>query len=778
MTELAAPRRSGARTGTAVAAAIAVLLGALALDPVFAARTWLAPVGLAVAVVGLGGAALRGGLARLLAADGTSRLAGAPGALVPLGQAVGVLCLLTVLFAPDDAFAGILPTPTSVGALGSVLADGMTEIREQATPALPLTGLVALTTLFVALIALAVDLVAVAGRQPALGGLGLLVLYCVPVSTITGDIALVSFLAPAVGFGLLLWADQRGRLAGGDRAGSRSPLGTGTLTAVRTGALALVAGIVLPVLVPTLAEGSLATGLGGTGRGTGSTGTALDPVAEMRGQLVLPKPRDLLQVSSSVDDPGYLRSVALDVYDGTGWRLSNLDGEASINQDGPLVTLPTRETTREVTATITATGHDDRFLPTLSAPRSIALRGGGDDDWRIDPATDTVFGRTVSTAGRTWSVVAEEPEPTVEQLGAAADLAPGDRMRRYTTLPPLDPSVTDLVGRLTAGARSPYERVLAVYDHLTNRANGFTYSLSTSPGTSGDDLANFLRLKRGYCEQYAGAMAALVRAAGVPARVALGYTTGTSDGVRTRTITTDDAHAWVEVWFTGIGWVTFDPTPLGAGRAVTLPWAPRADATVDPATVPPAPDGAPVLPTGPQAQINRDDRYTPLRVPVTASGSPLVGRLTGGGVTGLVLVLAAVPWAVRRRQRSQRVSDGRPAALWDELLAITTDLGIAVPRAATARASARQLAERVAGVAPAAVPAVRELALAEERSVYGPPGAGATPQLRDALAEVRRGLLRTVPRRRRLVAAVWPASTVRAAAEWLSSHTPRRPRSV
>ncbi|MCW2678051.1 MAG: Transglutaminase [Modestobacter sp.] len=777
MTELVAPPPTGPRTGTAVAAAIAVLLGALALDPVFAARTWLAPVGLAVAVVGLGGAGLRAGLARLLAADGTSWPAGVLGALVPVGQAVGVLCLLTTVFAPDDAFAGILPTPTSVGALGSVLASGMAEIREQATPALPLTGLVALTTLFVALIALAVDLVAVAGRQPALGGLGLLVLYCVPVSTITGDIALFSFLAPAVGFGLLLWADQRSRLARGDRAGSGSPLGTGTLTAVRTGALALVAGVLLPVVVPTLAEGSLATRLGGNG-GTSSTGTALDPVAEMRGQLTLPKARDLLQVSSSVDDPGYLRSVALDVYDGTGWRMGNLDGEASISQDGPLVTLPTRETAREVTATVTATGHDDRFLPTLSAPRFIDVRGGGNDDWRIDPATDTVFGRTVSTAGRTWSVVAEEPEPTVEQLRAAPDLALGDRMRRYTTLPQLNPSVTDLVGRLTAGARSPYERVLAVYDHLTDRANGFTYSLSTSPGTSGDDLANFLRLKRGYCEQYAGTMAVLVRAAGVPARVVLGYTPGDSGGGHTRTITTDDAHAWVEVWFSGLGWVTFDPTPLGAGRAVTLPWAPRADATVDPATVPPAPDAAPVLPTGPQAQINRDDRYTPLRVPVTASGSPLVGWLSGGGVAALALVLAAVPWAVRRRQRSHRVSDGRPAALWDELLATTTDLGIAVPPTATARVSARQLAERVAGVAPAAVPAVRELALAEERSVYGPPGAGATPQLRDALAEVRRGLLRTVSRRRRLGAALWPASTVGAAAQWLSSHIPRRPRPV
>ncbi|SDX95289.1 Transglutaminase-like enzyme, putative cysteine protease [Modestobacter sp. DSM 44400] len=772
----------GGRTGTAVAATVAVALGALALDPVFAARTWLAPVVLAIAVVGLGGAALRAGVARLLPADGGSaRLAGVSGVLVPVVQVLAVLFLLTVVFTPDDAFAGLVPTPTSLGELGTVLSDGMAEIREQATPALPLTGLVALTTVFIALVALAVDLVAVAGRQPALGGIGLLVLYCVPVSTISGDVALVSFLGPAVGFGVLLWADQRTRLAGGGRAGSGAPLGTGTLAAVRTGALALVVGLLLPVLVPTLAEGSLATGLGAGGDGTSSTGAALDPVAELRGQLNRPQPVDLLEVTSSVPDPGYLRAVALDVYDGAGWRMSNLDGEESIAGDGPLVPLPARESTRKVTATLTAIGHDDQFLPTPTAPQSIDVQGG-DDAWRIDPTTDTVFGRGVTTSGRTWSVSAEEPRPTAEQLAAAPELGPGDRMRRYLELPQLDASVTALVGQLTNVAQSPYERVLGIYDHLTDRANGFAYSLTTTPGTSGDDLVDFLRLKRGYCEQYAGAMAVLVRAAGVPARVVLGYTPGQADADgengRTRTVTTDDAHAWVEVWFSGLGWVTFDPTPLAAGRAVSLPWAPRADATTDPTVEPTVPGTTPAVPTGPQAQINRDDQYTPLSLPATDPGSALTSWLTGGGLAVLALLLAAVPWAARRRQRFQRVADGRPGALWDELLSTTADLGIPVPRTATPRTLARQLAELMSGASPAAVSAVRELALAEERSVYGPPGAGTTPELRDALQEVRRGLLRTMSRRRRLTTALWPASTVSAAGEWLAVHTPRRPRSA
>ena len=70
-------------------------------------------------------------------------------------------------------------------------------------------------------------------------------------------------------------------------------------------------------------------------------------------------------------------------------------------------------------------------------------------------------------------------------------------------------------------------------------------------------------------------MAVMVRAAGVPARVVLGYTPGTEQDDGSRLITSDDAHAWVEVYFDGLGWVPFDPTPLGVDRSLDLPWSPR-----------------------------------------------------------------------------------------------------------------------------------------------------------------------------------------------------------
>jgi transglutaminase-like putative cysteine protease len=777
------PRAAQSRAGTALAAAVAVLLGALALDPVFASRLWIVPVFLVVATVALGGIGLRAAVERLADRRGPGRppsplLVGAARGLVPVGQLVLVLVVLTRVFTAEHLWAGLVPTPDAVADLARQLADGAAEIQEQATPALPLTGLVALTTLFVALLALAVDLLAVPARQPALGGLGLLVLYCVPVSTVTGSMALISFAGPAAGFAVLLWADQRGRLVDSARGGSGSPLGTGTLPALRTGAVALVAGVVLPLFVPMLAEGSLASGWGGSGTGNG-LGSSLDPVAEMAGQLTRPDPQDLLVVDASVDDPGYLRAVALDEYSDSGWHMSNLNGQQSIAQGRSLAPLPRTETSRQVTEQITVVGHDDQFLPVAYSPLSVDVQGGDDRAWRFDRAGSTIFGRDVTTAGLSYSVTAAQPEPSVEDLEAATGAPSDEDLQRYTALPELDPSVTDLAASLTVGTQTPYDRVRAVLDHFTDRSHGFVYSLSTAPGTTGDDLADFLRLKRGYCEQYAGAMAVLVRAVGVPARVVLGYTPGQVQPDGTRLVTTDDAHAWVEAWFGGLGWIPFDPTPIAPNRAVDLPWAPRVETTDDTVAEPTVPGATLPVPSGPTAQIDRDDQFIPLDQQALQGDVSLTPWFAGAGAVVVLVGLGALPSAVRRRARRRRLADGSAGALWEELLATTTDLGITVPRTSTARQLARQLAEQLSGVEPAAVPAVRALALAQERAVYGPPAPGAAdPAAATALRTVRRALLRQASRGRRLQATLWPASTLADVAGWLAAHTPRRLRAA
>jgi transglutaminase-like putative cysteine protease len=769
--------------GSAVVAAVATLLGSLALLPVFSSSAWLLPVFAAVVVVLAGGVLLRtAGPAVWAALTGGRPVPGTASGvgvvLVPVGQLVLLACLLTALYAPARAVAGVLPTRASLLQLAGVLTDGMAEMREQATPALALTGLLALTTLFIGLVAVVADVVAVAARQAALGGIGLLVLASVPVTTTVGAIGLVALAAPAAAFALLLWADQHRRLpARGRPAGT--VLGTGVVAAVQTGVAALLAGLVIGALVPTLREGSLATGLGG---GTGSsTGTSLDPVAALRGQLTLPEPIPLFRLDASVSDPGYLRAVALDQYDAeTGWSMSNLDGETSIAEDDRLAPLPLEQLGRPVRASVRVLQHDDRFLPLPFSPLSVRLEDADPDDWRFDPATGTVFGRNVSTGDLRYTVSAVEPRPSPDLLASVSPLLPFDEVQeRFTLLPELDPSVTDLVASLTGDAGAPYERVRRIHDYLTNRSNGFIYSLSTEPGTSGDDLVDFLRLKRGYCEQYAGTMAVMVRAAGVPARVALGYTPGSTEREGTRLVTSDDAHAWVEVYFDELGWVPFDPTPIAAGRAVDLAWAPRAG-TQDSAESAGAP--APTAPS-PATAAPREDRAAeavPTAPSDRATSDVLRPLLAGAGIALLGAALLAAPAGIRTLQRRRRVAEGTAGALWDELTASARDLGVPLHPARTPRQTAGELLARLpkAG-APAGAPAtdaVHLLARAEEMASYGRDGgAGAVhPDAVPALRTVRRTLLRSASRRNRMLARWWPASLMAGAAGRLAGQVRER----
>jgi len=121
-----------------------------------------------------------------------------------------------------------------------------------------------------------------------------------------------------------------------------------------------------------------------------------------------------------------------------------------------------------------------------------------------------------------------------------------------------------LARQLADGAQTPYELVQRVLAHL--RGDAFTYD-EDPPRRQLPLSAFLLRDRRGYCQQFAGAAALLLRLGGVPTRVAAGFTSGTPEreGKTTEWVVRDwDAHAWIEVWFPEVGWVQFDPTPTSA----------------------------------------------------------------------------------------------------------------------------------------------------------------------------------------------------------------------
>jgi transglutaminase-like putative cysteine protease len=133
-----------------------------------------------------------------------------------------------------------------------------------------------------------------------------------------------------------------------------------------------------------------------------------------------------------------------------------------------------------------------------------------------------------------------------------ADPSYGD-FRRYRPL-------HDTAARVTREARTPYEAVLALESWFRGRG-GFRYDESPPHNPRSPLVAFVTRTKAGYCQHFAGAMAAMLRMLGVPARVAVGFTSGQKRAENTWVVTDHEAHAWVEVWFPRHGWIPFDPTP-------------------------------------------------------------------------------------------------------------------------------------------------------------------------------------------------------------------------
>ena len=141
----------------------------------------------------------------------------------------------------------------------------------------------------------------------------------------------------------------------------------------------------------------------------------------------------------------------------------------------------------------------------------------------------------------------------------------------------VDSRVAAIAREVTADAPTGFDRAVALTEYFSGPGSPFTYDLATAPGNGDDALVEFLTTgRRGYCEQFASAMAVMLRTLGVPARVAVGFTGGRATDGGTRAVSTADAHAWVEAWFPAAGWTTFDPTPLTDGRAIVPPYVARA----------------------------------------------------------------------------------------------------------------------------------------------------------------------------------------------------------
>ena len=174
-------------------------------------------------------------------------------------------------------------------------------------------------------------------------------------------------------------------------------------------------------------------------------------------------------------------------------------------------------------------------------------------------------------AGTTYTIISRRPNFSPDALRAATGAYPAEATRNDLALPGnISPRVRALANQLTAHAPTAYDKAVALRDYLLTIPYDF-YPPPQPPGS--ETVDNFLFVdKRGVCEQFATALAVMLRTLGIPARLVAGYGAGQYNGLSGfYTVRASDAHAWVEAYFPGYGWVPFDPTPGWTPSPYTAP---------------------------------------------------------------------------------------------------------------------------------------------------------------------------------------------------------------
>lgn len=724
-TALAAPTAFGA---------LAVIGGATALTPLIAGGSWLVPIAEVVAVIWLVGVG--------------SRLLGAPAWAVSLLQVVAFCCSITGLHLRSGV-GGILPGPAAFGEAAAIVRVAWDQIMTTVPPVSVTAELSFFVTVAIGALALVVDQLIAGARAPALVALPLLGLYSVPAAIASELLPWYAFVLPAACFAAVLATAQ----PRSERLQAPAALSL-AITGVVIGVAAIGAAVALS---------DAAVGIGTEGRlphtGGSSGEVGLSPWARLRGNLTDKNPVDMARIEG-MSAPEYLRTFALEKWEpDEGFVLGTVRAD-SRNIDGrALGTGPAAGTTE--TVTITPEHYRDKYLPIYLGTSAVNGLGSG---WNFDSGLRTIF-RSAATTPAPYTVITGDAVATEAEL--RTDTVNGHQ--GLTTTGDLPAEVSELAKQLTSAATNPFDKVDALLNFFTDPANGFTYSLQTPAGDSGDALVDFLSNRTGYCEQYAATMAIMIRSLGIPARVGVGFTQGARQPDGSYLITSNNAHAWVEVPFDDAGWITFDPTPSVNGQGGLQGFAAGgtapADATGTGATTASGSATATTSTTStaqqPGATVTRTDA-------APASSAPATGWARFLRWTGLVVVLGAVLLlaaaapsllrSARRRRRLAQATAGGPdaaSAAWQEIVDTAVDHGIDIGVGDSARQIANVVAQR-AGLATAARDRLRTVVTSAEEHWYSGASAGQPPDLAPGVRAVISGLQHScpMPRRNRW----WPPS--------------------
>lgn len=336
----------------------------------------------------------------------------------------------------------------------------------------------------------------------------------------------------------------------------------GSRALARTGiVLGAVAVLAAGILVPRIPATDAPAVFSWRGQDSGpNSRVTISPLVDIRQRLLDQKNTELFTVRSA--QPSYWRLTSLDTFEGDIWR----SGGKYSAVDGDLETaLPTAPdvATSTVNQSYTIQNLSVLWLPAAFEPVSVNSPNAG-VRYQAESSTLIVDTDVANSNGLTYSVQSKLKTFTPAELGSArTDVLTAEQKDRYTKLPSaFSQKAAGTASRVTAGATTDYAKALALQNFFRDNDH-FKYDTDVQPGHSPSAIDTFLDTGRGYCEQFAGAYAAMARSIGLPARVAVGFTEGSKDPTDPELykVRGEQAHAWPEVFLGQYGWVGFEPTP-------------------------------------------------------------------------------------------------------------------------------------------------------------------------------------------------------------------------
>ena len=581
-------------------------------------------------------------------------------------------------------------------------------------------------------------------RMPALAALPLLVLWT-PALSIMGRVPTGTFVIAVTATLLLLTIDQSGSVFTGPAAQdgpvARARRSRAWITALSAGVVAVL-GVGAGAGVG--AVGGVANGFSQLLRTQGQSLQLADRF-DMRAGLGERSSQEVLTYEISDESQATpLRERTFTQWDGRRVSWDPRDGGLTEFTPDLRLMAGTEELTGEsTTLDVTIVAGRDGLLPVPLGPRTVDISSDS-GAWLWDPVLDEIRADERLDAGTRYTVQMLHRGLTAQALRSAPDGQPvtGDFTAQADTEHRAE--TTALALEITAGAGSRYDQALALQNYL-HHEGGFTYSTDTAPARTDDATWDFLTDRRGYCVQFSTAFLVMARALDIPTRLGVGYLPGSDpddDGVWS--VTGEDSHAWPEVWFEGIGWVRFEPTPQVQTGPLPDYADPASDAGAAPNEVPE--DTRP----SPGARDDPDERPTArpegTATPATAtdtdradsSGRPPWWVWTGAAL--LVLVIGAgMAWIVRSRRGRAEPLD--PERAWRQVVVQLEERGVVLAAASTLRQAPREITEQVVALTGRGLPdstteAVVTLARAAEEARYARRFTAPAPERLDELVEL------------------------------------------